>query len=177
MSSQNLITRPERPSDAPAIDALHRVAFGPGAYARAAYRVREQAPHDAELSFVTECDGTVIASVRMTPIRVGDDYGYLLGPLVVEPSRKGQGFGKALMRHVVEAARSDCRFILLVGDLPYYYPFGFRAVPPNRVSLPGPVDPARVLVAEFVPGTADALQGMVEGVRPGVPRARQRARL
>ena len=44
--SPNTITRLERPTDAAAIDALQHAAFGPGAYARAAFRVREQAPHD-----------------------------------------------------------------------------------------------------------------------------------
>ena len=48
------ISRLERPSDAAAIEALQHAAFGPGAYARAAFRVREQAPHDPALSFLTE---------------------------------------------------------------------------------------------------------------------------
>jgi predicted N-acetyltransferase YhbS len=109
--------RPERPSDAPIVNALQQVAFGPGAYARAAFRVREQAPHDPSLSFVTELNGALVASVRMTPIRIGEDRGLLLGPLVVEPARKGQGHGKALMRHAMEEARrAGCPFVLLVGD-------------------------------------------------------------
>ncbi len=157
--------RPERPSDAPIVNALQQVAFGPGAYARAAFRVREQAPHDPSLSFVTELNGALVASVRMTPIRIGEDRGLLLGPLVVEPARKGQGHGKALMRHAMEEARrAGCPFVLLVGDQPYYWPFGFRPVPPDRVSMPGPVDPARLLVAELKPGAAGGLRGLVTGV-------------
>ena len=66
-----LITRLERPSDAAIVEALQHAAFGPGAYARAAFRVREQAPHDPALSFLTELDGVLIGSVRMTPIQVG----------------------------------------------------------------------------------------------------------
>ena len=121
----NAITRLERPSDdLPAIEALQHAAFGPGAYARAAVRVREQAPHDPKLSFMTELDGEPIGSVRMTPIRVGDAdgaEGLLLGPLVVEPAFKGKGHGKALMRLVMEEARkSGWRFVILVGDQPYY---------------------------------------------------------
>ena len=46
MMPETIVTRPERPSDALAIDTLHHTAFGPGADARAAFRVREQAPHD-----------------------------------------------------------------------------------------------------------------------------------
>ena len=81
---ETLLTRPELPSDDPAITALQQLSFGPGAYARAAFRVREQAPHDPSLSFVTERDGALIASVRLTPISIGERDGLLLGPLVVD---------------------------------------------------------------------------------------------
>jgi predicted N-acetyltransferase YhbS len=166
--SPNPITRLERPADAAAIEALQHDAFGPGAYTRAAFRVREQAPHDPTLSFLTELDGTLIGSVRVTPIRVGTEkhHGLLLGPLVVEPAHKGQGFGKALMRLVMEEARkAGWPFVVLVGDQPYYWPFGFRPIPPGKVQMPGPVDPARLLVAEFKAGAAEGLSGMVRGVR------------
>jgi predicted N-acetyltransferase YhbS len=172
MSPQSCLTRPERPSDDAAIEALHLAAFGPGAYARAAFRVREQAPHDRSLSFLTECDGALIGSVRMTPIAVGAAHGLLLGPLVVEPTYKGLGYGKALMRHVMDAASDAGRpWVILVGDQPYYWPFGFRPLPPGHVLMPGPVDPARLLVAELIPGAAEGLTGMVEGLRPTAPRA------
>ena len=32
--------------------------------------------------------------------------------------------------------------------------------------MPGPVDPARLLVAELKPGAAEGLQGMVRGSAP-----------
>ncbi|MYZ46725.1 GNAT family N-acetyltransferase [Propylenella binzhouense] len=163
--------RPERPDDEPAIAALQRAAFGPGAYARAAFRVREQAPHDPALSYVSEVDGRLVGSVRLTPIEVGSARGYLLGPLVVDPAFKNLGYGKALVRHVLACARRGGeRFVLLVGDEPYYGLFGFRRVPGGGVLMPGPADPARILVAELVPGAADGLAGTVRGaVRPPAP--------
>jgi predicted N-acetyltransferase YhbS len=165
MPSDKAVTRPELSSDDSAVEALHRAAFGPGAYARAAFRVREQAPHDRTLSFLTELDGVLVASVRMTPIDVGGARGLLLGPLVVDPPHKGQGYGKALMRHVMEEARkAGSPFVILVGDQPYYWPFGFRPLPPGRVTMPGPVDPARLLAAELKPGAAEGLAGMITGV-------------
>ena len=167
--SQKSTSRLERPSDAAAVEALQHAAFGPGAYTRAAFRVREQAPHDPHLSFLTEIEGTLIGSVRMTPIAVGDGKGMsglLLGPLVVEPAYKGQGYGKALMRLVMEGTRkAGCPFVILVGDQPSYWPFGFRPIPPGKVLMPGPVDPARLLVAELQPGAAKELSGMVRGIR------------
>jgi predicted N-acetyltransferase YhbS len=174
--SQTIATRPERPSDDAVIDALQHAAFGPGAYARAAFRVREQAPHDRALSFVTERDGEIAGSVRMTPIAVGERRGLLLGPLVVDPCCKGLGYGKALVRLALESAqKAGCRFVILVGDEPYYGPLGFRRLPPRRVTMPGPVDPARLLVAELAPGAAEGLEGMVRGVPPDHADAAKRA--
>lgn len=158
-------SRPERPSDHAAIDALQRAAFGPGAYARAAFRVREQAPHDPALSFVSERDGALIASVRQTPVAVGTARGLLLGPLVVDPCCKNMGYGKALMRQAVAAAKAaGAGFVVLVGDAPYYAPFGFRRLPGRDLRMPGPADPARLLVAELQPGAAEGLAGEVRGV-------------
>lgn len=169
MNTSAFSTRSERPSDDAAIEALHNKVFSPETRAaRASFRVREQAPHLRDLSFLTEDSGRLIASVRMTPIRVGEHepLGLLLGPLVVDPPRKGQGFGKALMRLAMEEARKAAwPFVILVGDLPYYWPFGFRQIPPGRVELPGYVDPERLLVAELRPGATEKLAGMVRGVR------------
>lgn len=167
MIPETAVTRPERPTDAAAVEALHRASFGPGAYARAAFRVREQAPHDRALSYVTERDGALLGSVRLTPVRIGERPGLLLGPLVVEPLFKGLGYGKALVRHAVtEAGKTEAQFVVLVGDEPYYGPLGFKPLPPKRVLMPGPVDPARVLVAELKSGVAEKLGGMVRGVMP-----------
>jgi predicted N-acetyltransferase YhbS len=171
MKIDSTATRSELPSDDAAIEVLQHAAFGPGAYARAAFRVREQAPHIRALSFLTELNGELVASVRLTPIAVGSARGLLLGPLVVHPPFKGLGYGKALMRRAVaEAAEAGWPFIILVGDEPYYWPFGFKPLPPGRVKMPGPVDPARFLVAELIPGSAKGLQGMVKGTRDAQPR-------
>ncbi len=166
MTSDNSVTRSEHPSDHPHIEALHHAAFGPGARARAAFRVREQAPHDLSLSFLTALNGAIIASVRMTPVLVGATEGLFLGPLVVDPPRKGCGYGKALMRRAVaEAAERGWSFVILVGDEPYYAPFGFKRLPPGQVALPGPVDPARLLCAELEPGAVAGLSGMITAAR------------
>lgn len=168
MKATNSI-RPERPSDDDAIEALQAAAFGPGAYTRAAYRVREQAPHDPRFSFVTENGGgELIGSVRLTAVRIGDDAGYLLGPLVVDPGYKNMGYGRALVRHALQEVQAAGHpMVLLVGDAPYYQPLGFTPVPRGKVRMPGPVDLSRILVAELVPGAAAGLEGTVRGVPSG----------
>ncbi len=165
----SFLIRPEQSGDQDKIAALQLQAFGPGALARAAFRVREQAQHDMALSFVGAVEADIVGSVRLTPIVAGRAGGLLLGPLVVAPRLKNRGIGRALMDQAVAAARAGepatgDRFILLVGDEPYYRPAGFSAAQTSAVRLPGPVDPARLLALALVEGGIDTLSGMVRGV-------------
>ncbi len=156
--------RPEHAADNDTILALQQTAFGPGAAARAAFRVREQAPHDAALSFVLTEQDVILGSVRLTHVTIGPDAGLLLGPLVVDPAHKNNGCGRALVGRALAAAEAaGARFVILVGDAPYYRPLGFGHCVGRKVRLPGPVDPARLLAAEFEPGIAAQLSGMVRG--------------
>jgi predicted N-acetyltransferase YhbS len=58
------------------------------------------------------------------------------------------------------------RLVILVGDLPYYARAGFTVAPHGYIALPGPVDPARLLYAELVPGALERYRGLVCGL-PG----------
>ena len=51
--------------------------------------------------------------------------------------------------------------MVLVGDEPFYGKSGFKRIPKGQVKLPGPVDPARLLVAELAPGAFDGVAGMI----------------
>lgn len=137
----------ENPTHHDAIEAINAEAFGPGRFARAAERVREQGPHDTALCFVALVEGQVIGSVRLTPVMAGQVAGHMLGPLAVRPSYKNLGIGKQLVRISVEAAlQAGSEGVILVGDPPYYAPLGFEPVK-ARLDFPGPVDRSRVLVA------------------------------
>jgi predicted N-acetyltransferase YhbS len=50
---------------------------------------------------------------------------------------------------------------VLVGDEPYYARVGFRRVPKGRAIMPGPVDHARLLVAELVEGAFEGVSGHI----------------
>ena len=164
MNASSMI-RLETPADDTAINDLQMTAFGPGARARAAFRVREQAPHDIMLSFVLTDGLEILASVRQTPIVIGKDRGLLLGPLVVIPQHKGNGFGQALVRQALQSAQAAGEhFVILVGDAPYYGPLGFDQCIGRAVSMPGPVDPDRLLAAEILPGIVGGLSGAVRGL-------------
>ena len=160
MMIDSFTVQAERAEDDAAIEALHEAAFGPGRFARAASLLREGVPHDPELSFVATAGLAMIASVRLTPIRIGHRPALLLGPLAVVEGWKGRGAGKSLMRTALAASReAGHEVVLLVGDEPYYGPFGFVALPPYRITLPAPADPARVLVCPLVEGALEGLAG------------------
>ena len=154
---------PELAAHDPEIEDINAEAFGPGRFARAAYKIREGGPHRRDLSFVALSEGAVIASVRMTPIAAGDGRALLLGPLAVRPAFKNLGIGRRLVAIALEAARADGRgLVILVGDAPYYAPLGFsKVVPQGQLAMPRPVDPARLLACELVPGALDGFSGAV----------------
>lgn len=152
--------QPELPAHDPEIDAINEEAFGPGRFTRAAYKIRDEGPHERALSFVAMHDGAVIASVRMTRIVAGKGGGLLLGPLAVRPAFKNIGIGRRLVAIALEAARkANEACVVLVGDEPYYGPLGFRRIARGQVSMPRPVDPNRLLAVEIVPGAVAALAG------------------
>ena len=71
------------------------------------------------------------------------------------------------MTRSLDAARiAGHRLVLLVGDEPYYRRFGFTRVPPGRIQMPGPVDAARVLWCDLVPGASAEAAGRVGAPRP-----------
>jgi len=155
---------PEQPGDAAAIDKLHERAFGPGRFARTAFRLREGVTPRMDLSFVARIGSMVVGSNRLTEIHIGDHPALLLGPLTVEPAFRSRGIGMALMQASLDAARKDGdKLVILVGDEPYYGRIGFRRIPPGRVTLPGPVDPLRLLVHELVEGAFEGVSGAARG--------------
>ncbi len=165
MTELSLLLEPETPDDADDIQRLNERVFGPGRYARTAYRIREQADPDPSLSFVARVGTLLVGAVAMTPIAIGGAKALLLGPLIVEPVFRSQGIGEALVTRSLEAAKAaGWKLVILVGDEPYYSRMGFRPTPPGRIRLPEPVDPARLLHCELEPGALDAAEGEARGL-------------
>lgn len=162
LADLSLNIQPETPDDDPAIEKLSERTFGPGRFARSAYRLREGIEHRRELSYTARIGTLLVGSVRLTPVKIGGAKALLLGPLTVEPPFRSRGVGRALMEASMKAAKdSGARLVLLVGDEPYYGRLGFRKVEHGRVILPGPVDPERVLIAELIPGSFEGVSGAV----------------
>ncbi|MDX2156991.1 MAG: N-acetyltransferase [Hyphomicrobiaceae bacterium] len=157
-----ITTRAAMAADVPAISRLSARVFGPGRFVRTAYRVREGTPSVSPFCRIAETGGRIIAAIRMTAITIGGKHGaLLLGPLAVDPDFANLGHGRRLIAESMEAARAaGIRLVLLVGDLPYYGRLGFVAVPNGQISLPGPVDTARLLACELVPGALADFAGL-----------------
>jgi predicted N-acetyltransferase YhbS len=170
MTDLSLTIRHEIDADAAAIERLHSRAFGPGRFARTAYRLREGVAHDGKLSFVALVGSLIVGSIRLSPLRLGEADGLMLGPLTVDPAFMRRGIGRALIERSLEAARGEGhRLVLLVGDEPYYARAGFQRVPRGRLAMPGPLDADRLLMLELQPGAFAQVQG---AVRPGPVRRR-----
>ncbi len=155
--------RPQAPGDTAAIDALHEEAFGPGRFARTAFRVREAATRPPMIALTTWIGEELVGAIQLSAITIGGKRGaMLLGPLAIAPAFKNKGHGLSLMKAGLQEAEAlGFRLVVLVGDLPYYQRAGFRIIPPEQITLPGPVDPARFLAAELTAGALLEFSGLV----------------
>lgn len=169
MTDLPLTIRHEHSADAGTIEKLHERAFGPGRFAKTAYRLREGVTPIPTLSYVALVGTLVVGSIRLTPIMVGDTPALLLGPLAVEQAFSSIGIGMSLIDRAVDMAKAEGhRVILLVGDEPFYARAGFVVMPFNKVEMPGPVDPKRLLALDLVEGSIAQLSGRISGVKVSV---------
>lgn len=164
--SSPLVIRKAVPKDVPEISRLHARVFGPGRFARSAYRVREGKGHLSRYCLVAHLGGQLIASLRMTEITIGGRPGAaLLGPVAVDPDHRSIGLGTKLMNEAVDAARAGgTSLVVLVGDDPYYGRFGFKVVPADQIVFPGPVNPARLLARELKDGALAEFRGLIVAI-------------
>lgn len=163
--------RPETPADGPAIDALYLRAFGPGRFAKTAERLREGNCIIEALSLVALDGEKLIGAVRISEV-VAETGGSLLflGPIAVEIEWRHEGIGQELTRHAMELARADgWEAVCLVGTIGFFGPVGFVVVPQGQITLPGPVDPARLLYADLVPGAFEKIAGAISVPRAATP--------
>ena len=162
MSELALTILPETADDELPIERLHERTFGPGRYARTAFRIREGRGHSLNLSFTARIGTLLVGSVRLTPICIGETPALLLGPLTVEPPFRKRGVGRMLIERALTGAKAaGHKLVVLVGDEPIYGKSGFRRIAKGQVKMPGPVDPERMLVAELEPGAFDGIGGLI----------------
>ena len=128
----SLTILPETAGDADAIERLHERTFGPGRYARTAYRIREGRGHALTLSFTARIGTLLVGSVRLTPIRIGGHTGAAAraahGRAAVPLARHRPAL---IARALEDAKAKGHRLVVLVGDEPYYAQVRLQADPPR----------------------------------------------
>ena len=130
------------------IEKLLDEAFGPGRYARTAYRYREKHNLISEYSYIYQDNKQLLASISFSQIFINNkNEGLLLGPLAVKPGHVGKGYGVALVETTIKLIKKSKKynFIVLVGDIDYYRRFNFKQIS-QPLNLVGPVNPDRVLI-------------------------------
>ena len=136
------------------IEELLDRAFDTDRRQRTAYKVRAGMDWLPALSFAAlDDEDYLIGTIQTWPVALTDPLGHahpmlMVGPVAVLPEKQGTGTGKALMLATLGAL--DPRAPLpqvMIGDEAYYGRFfGFTASHTQGWSLPGPYDPARLLV-------------------------------
>jgi predicted N-acetyltransferase YhbS len=160
----------EQPDDAGAIEALLDLTFGAGRLAKASYRYRQGVRPIAELCRVARdgpaANDEIVGAIRYWPVRIGrtGTPALLLGPLAVNPARRGEGIGRTLVAQTLDwAMLAGHKLVVLVGDLDYYRQFGFEPALPHGISMPREKTPERLQVRELAPGS---LGGIAGDIRP-----------
>ena len=166
MSDDEIVIREKHATDRTAVSELLSHAFGPGRFARSAYRVREAS---SDIDTTTEFDlcawlgDQLVGAIHFSKITIGGKPGaVLLGPLAIDPNYAGHGCGQRLISEgLAKISAAGHRLVVLVGDVSYYKKFGFEALPAGKIRLPGPVDPNRLLVRELQQGASDEFSGLI----------------
>ncbi|MCA3555368.1 GNAT family N-acetyltransferase [Aestuariivirga sp.] len=158
--------RAETAADTAARERLLDKAFGKTRRRKTSERLREGRLPSEGLAFTAvDAKGKLAGTIRLWDVVAGSaGRALFLGPLAVDCGQQGKGIGAALMRHAMaEAKRLGHAAIILVGDAPYYARFGFTGTLVADLHLPGPVDRARFLGVELIPGALDGAEGLVAG--------------
>ena len=156
--------RHELVSDIAPREALLNRAFGKARKRKTSERLRQGRVPSEGLAFAAvDAGGRLVGTVRLWDVIAGSaGPALLLGPIAVDCRHQGKGIGAALMQRALNEARVKGHgAVILVGDAPYYGRFGFGHGPVSDLHLPEPVDPARFLGLELIPGALDGAEGLV----------------
>ncbi len=136
------------------VEDLLDQAFEPERHKRTAYKVRESVDWLPALSYAAlDEDDMLAGSIQCWPVALTDPKGrrfpmIMVGPVAVLPPLRQQGYGKALMAASLRSIEPEAPLPqVMIGDAEYYGRFwGFTAEYTTDWTLPGPWDPARLLV-------------------------------
>jgi putative acetyltransferase len=157
-----MLIREEVPSDAAAIAALNRAAFGGGYEADLIARLR--ADRLVIASLVAQVRAKIVGHILFSMLPTEMDGRTIraaaLAPMAVQPELQNQGIGSKLVEEGLKAARARRIEAVVVLGHPAYYPrFGFSADLARR--LAAPFSGEAFMALELVPGALDGSMGSV----------------
>ncbi len=165
----NVIIRPERVSDYPAVGEVNRLAFNQDSEAKLVELLRNnRSAFIPELSLVAEMNGEIIGYILFTRIEIAETEAgatataLALAPVAVIPSFQGQGIGGQLIEAgLLKAASLGFDSVIVLGHQTYYPRFGF--LPASKWNIKCPYDvPDEVFMAkELVAGALENVSGAV----------------
>src|SRR3954451_4407595 len=88
---------PEGPEHGPEIEHLLDLSFGPDRGRKVSYHYRRGIAPVADLCLVAAEGGRLVGAIRHWPVRLRGRSALLLGPLAIDPARRGQGIGGGLV--------------------------------------------------------------------------------
>jgi putative acetyltransferase len=158
--------RRERDEDIPAIDKIHRVAFGGETEPRLVEAIRASEGFIPELSLVAEVDGKVVGHILFSPITIetkGDAVTALsLAPMGVLPEYQNQGIGSELIKTGLSECQQLGHYVVIVVGYPKYYSrFGFVPAAKKGLKISLDVPDEAFMVFEGVTGALDGVSGTV----------------
>lgn len=150
--------RPAEPGDAADVRAVHEAAFGRPAEAE----LVEALTGETEVSLVATERDEVVGHVLLSRAAVGSDAVLALAPLGVLPDWQRRGYGRALVRAALDAARATAfPLVVVLGHPAYYAKLGFEPATRYRIRPPFPVDPPEAFRVARLPAYAADLRGTV----------------
>jgi len=150
----DIVVRPETPSDQGAIAEIVEAAFGSPAEARLVDAIRRSDEYIADLALVAISAGRAVGHVMISHCQLDDGAATrriaTLSPLAVAPDVQRSGIGSALVREVTRLADERGEpLVVLEGSPAYYGRLGFEPATPHgiHIALPdwAPPEAAQVM--------------------------------
>lgn len=136
----DLVIRPERPADFPAIRQLLLEAFASTVEPDGVENIRDSWIYLPDLALVAELDGHVVGHIMICRCTMTGAAGQrsvaMLTPLAVAPSRQRQGIGAALVRAALAGADAAGEpLVVLQGSPAYYGRLGFEDAREHGIAM------------------------------------------
>lgn len=164
--------RNELPSDYRKVEEITREAFWnlycPGCNEHLiVHNIRNHEDFIKELAFVIEVDGEVIGSIHYSKSKIiskdGTEYGTItFGPVSVLPKLHRKGFGRALIEHSIQAAKSLGYKAIIIGGYPHHYEtYGFVGAKKYNIALPDANYYTGIMALPLYETALDGVSGMI----------------